>query len=548
MNAVCRRRRGWCALLSWVGLALAALACSLGTMAPAKPTVVIVFPQPGATTAAGREIVVQSVSAVADARGIIRVELWADGQLVHTQTVNPPATSFTASQPWTPGVAGNHLLEVRAYNTENVCNDPALVTVGVVEMTAEPTPLGGGVALVPDGAETPVATSLAPATVSYPSSTPVMPTAEPAAVVTATSAARTSVDQVAGSAAAVALMSLNVRSGPGTEYPTIGAMGAGQSAQITGKNPDGSWWQIVYPLNSGERGWISAKAQYSRATNAAAVPVVIPPPPPPTAAPTPTATPTPVPERPTIFAFWADRTVISAGESVTLHWDLGNARAAYLHYDDTQEGVVAPGSKTVAPAITTVYSLVATNEVGDTSREVTITVNQPACSQPVVILDMIPIAPLASWTSALGANVLPWSGSQSDPRGFVTWADNIVLEDGSRLARVLATVPAWSGQGDIMGDFALPRPIQAGDRFKSGVGFIQGSGGDAQFIVAAAGGALPGTPVVAAIHDAAGDGEIRHIDADLSPVAGGTVIRLVVRSNAAGGQYWAVWVNPRVEH
>ncbi len=93
---------------------------------------------------------------------------------------------------------------------------------------------------------------------------------------------------------------------------------------------------------------------------------------------TPTATNTPqptnTPKPPTIAYFSADRTTIQAGESVTLSWDLSNAKAAYLRYEDVEQGVVAPGSRAVSPAGTTIYTLIARNDGGETTAEVSITV------------------------------------------------------------------------------------------------------------------------------------------------------------------------------
>ena len=37
---------------------------------------------------------------------------------------------------------------------------------------------------------------------------------------------------------------VNVRSGPGTDYPTIGQFKPGQTALVTGRNADTSWWQV----------------------------------------------------------------------------------------------------------------------------------------------------------------------------------------------------------------------------------------------------------------------------------------------------------------
>lgn len=49
--------------------------------------------------------------------------------------------------------------------------------------------------------------------------------------------------------------SVNIRSGPGTVYPTVGALALGASASVGGKNADGSWWYINY---SSGAGWVSS--------------------------------------------------------------------------------------------------------------------------------------------------------------------------------------------------------------------------------------------------------------------------------------------------
>ena len=348
---------------------------------------------------------------------------------------------------------------------------------------------------------------------------------------------------------------LNVRSGPGVEYPPIGGLAEGRSAQIAGKNLEGTWWQIVYPPNSGGRGWVSAKPQYSTAHNVETVPVVpVPPPPTPTPTPTPLPTSTPVPSvtpthtavprRPTVYSFTADRYTIHPGQSVVLRWDLADAEFAYLRYGDAEEGIVAPGNKMVNPSSTTTYTLVAGNAAGETTAQLVITVIPLA--GPVVVLDFLTAAPLATWSN--GSDILPWSGSDVDPRGFASWHDDALLEDGSQVSRVLGSYPEWVASGRIVGDFGLPRPIQAGDRFKTRVGFLQGAGGSVKFIVAAMGGTLSSIPVVVAVDDTGSDGLLRTIDADLGPVAGGTIIRLMVEAGPSGGQNQAVWANPRIEH
>ena len=46
---------------------------------------------------------------------------------------------------------------------------------------------------------------------------------------------------------------MNVRSGPGTNYPILGQAASGDQYPISGKNPAGGWWQIIY---SGQFGWV----------------------------------------------------------------------------------------------------------------------------------------------------------------------------------------------------------------------------------------------------------------------------------------------------
>lgn len=109
----------------------------------------------------------------------------------------------------------------------------------------------------------------------------------------------------------------------------------------------------------------------------------------PTPTPEPTGTPTPEPA-PRIHHFSADRPAIFAGETATLSWDLSGADAAYLLYNGMEEGVIAPGSKTVAPAQTTVYRLVARKGSRETVAELTLTVN-PAPPTPTAAA--LPAAP-----------------------------------------------------------------------------------------------------------------------------------------------------------
>jgi len=86
-----------------------------------------------------------------------------------------------------------------------------------------------------------------------------------------------------------ALEPVNVRSGPGTNYPVLVVAPAGASGEITGKSTDGQWWQVKISTQYSPTGfgWVSAGFGYTQ--NTENVPVVEAPPPPPVVEPTPSA-------------------------------------------------------------------------------------------------------------------------------------------------------------------------------------------------------------------------------------------------------------------
>jgi hypothetical protein len=76
---------------------------------------------------------------------------------------------------------------------------------------------------------------------------------------------------------------INVRSGPGVEFISIGKLQAGQSVPALGRSPGGDWVQIVFPDGPGGVGWVYAYL----VTVTGNLPVVEPP-----STPTPRVTPT----------------------------------------------------------------------------------------------------------------------------------------------------------------------------------------------------------------------------------------------------------------
>ena len=65
---------------------------------------------------------------------------------------------------------------------------------------------------------------------------------------------------------------LNVRSGPGIDFDTLGMLDAKQVVFLTGKNTTASWFQINYPVGPGGHGWVTA--QYIQTEASASLPVL----------------------------------------------------------------------------------------------------------------------------------------------------------------------------------------------------------------------------------------------------------------------------------
>jgi hypothetical protein len=106
-----------------------------------KPTVVIASPKADSSFESGQEITIQSIAS--DSEGITRVELWIDGQQENIEAVAPAETSYAANQSWMPTTPGSHIVEVRAYNVENMASEPVQIMVRVTQAVAEATPITG---------------------------------------------------------------------------------------------------------------------------------------------------------------------------------------------------------------------------------------------------------------------------------------------------------------------------------------------------------------------------------------------------------------------
>ncbi|MBX2998430.1 MAG: SH3 domain-containing protein [Caldilineaceae bacterium] len=90
---------------------------------------------------------------------------------------------------------------------------------------------------------------------------------------------------------------MNIRAGPGTDHPIIGALQTGNTANILAKNNSGDWWQITLP--GGSTGWIyGALVETVGDTGSISVAQAIPTVPPATTTPVPQPTSPPVAQQP----------------------------------------------------------------------------------------------------------------------------------------------------------------------------------------------------------------------------------------------------------
>jgi LysM repeat protein len=62
----------------------------------------------------------------------------------------------------------------------------------------------------------------------------------------------------------MALQTVRMRSGPGTQYAIIGRVFAGMTARVTGVSQNGGWWRVLCPNDSAGSCWVSADPSLTR--------------------------------------------------------------------------------------------------------------------------------------------------------------------------------------------------------------------------------------------------------------------------------------------
>ena len=212
----------------------------------------------------------------------------------------------------------------------------------------------------------------------------------------------------------IGTQNLNIRSGPGTNYPVIGTARYGDEGEIVGRNANGDWWAVAAPSLPGGIGWVSA--DFVLATNAGNVPIIAAPPIPPTRTPIPiTPTPTPMPQATAtpvaVISFGADRTSINRGECVTLNWNVQNVQGVWVYPQGEPYNRfprTGQGSEQVCPPVTTTYEMRVLLRDGTIQfRQVTINVSQPPTAVPPTAVPPTAVPPTAVPPTAVPPTAVP---------------------------------------------------------------------------------------------------------------------------------------------
>ena len=166
------------------------------------------------------------------------------------------------------------------------------------------------------------------------------------------------------------------------------------------------------------------------------------------------------PAKPVIASFTASPSTIPPGASSTLAWSVTGADTIEI---DQGIGQVAGSKWSVFPAVTTTYTLTATNSAGSSTAQATVTVQPPPAHPVIASFTAMPptIPPGGSSTlawSVTGADTIEIdpgigtvTGSSVSVSPAVTTTYTLVATNvaGSSLAHATVTVSAWIGKAPL---------------------------------------------------------------------------------------------------
>lgn len=246
-------------ILVVVILILASMACTLGTPSEsnivtedieARPLVLLLAPVNGSVIAEGAQVALHAV-ALDSQVGVARIEFRIDdvpvGEAVSDQAGGQPVLDAVGL--WQAAGQTGHLVTVEAFRADGSSLGISDVSVNVVpQPRARANPPTEAAAETIDAAPTPVQeqppappteTTIEQPPTEIPAPVPTEPTAFP------------------GVAASVVYQILNVRQGPGTNYPAVNTLSQGDQVTVIGRNTDSTWLAISF---GGGTAWVIAES------------------------------------------------------------------------------------------------------------------------------------------------------------------------------------------------------------------------------------------------------------------------------------------------
>jgi uncharacterized protein YraI len=287
-------RRHARAVLLLMALSMAAMACNITIgERPEVPTVTasvqIIAPTNRSVVAHNATITLAAVAEDAT-QGVAQIEFFIDGVSFSVQRAESSTNSLYASVTWTPAETRGYLITAEAQRPDGSTIGEDGITVDVVDSPITAQPELAATEEVTDGTA-PAATNTIPAS-QTPNTAFVPPTNTRPAENTGGSTPNAPIAP-SGPQLRVTFQSLNIRAGPGTNYPEVGRMLNGDVAVIIGRNADRTWWVVQW---NQVRGWVINNPAYAEITgDTAEVPLVAAPPTPsgaPASAPTQALAPT----------------------------------------------------------------------------------------------------------------------------------------------------------------------------------------------------------------------------------------------------------------
>jgi len=219
-------------------LALAALACTMSSSGEtttedlqAKPLVLLLAPANGSVIAEGAEVALHAVAQESRV-GVARIELRVDELPVGEVAGAGAEPSLQGVVTWRAEGVRGHLISAEGYRPDGT-------SVGLNEVTVQVVEPPGGHPLPAAATPTAIQTPSPP-----PEASPAPTSGAPVIVIPEGSPVARAVGQA-----------LNLRQGPGTNYPLVGGLAAGEALPIVGRSVDGNWWAVAF---GGGTAWVFA--------------------------------------------------------------------------------------------------------------------------------------------------------------------------------------------------------------------------------------------------------------------------------------------------